>query len=104
MTPSMSVLEGTYDAATKTMTYVGEGVGPDNKTKYTQKMVTKTKADGTRVFTLYMKAGQGQRRREVHGDHVSEAEVNIHDQLANPPRVAQEAALNMAAILRIDIL
>jgi Protein of unknown function (DUF1579) len=52
---SLTVLEGTYDSATKTMTYVGDGVGPDGKTKYTQKMVTKTKDDGSRVFTLYGK-------------------------------------------------
>jgi hypothetical protein len=54
MSPSISVLEGSYDAATKTMTYTGDGVGPDG-TKFKQKMVTTTKDDGTRVFTLYMK-------------------------------------------------
>ena len=55
ISPGLTVLEGTYDSATKTMTYVGDGVGPDGKTKYTQKMVTKTKDDGSRVFTLYGK-------------------------------------------------
>ncbi len=55
MVPTMSLLEGEYDAKTKTMTYVGEGTGPDGKTKYLQRMVTTTKADGSRVFTLYMK-------------------------------------------------
>ncbi len=55
MSPNLSVLEGDYDAKTKTMTYVGDGIDPDSKTKYTQKMVTTTKDDGTRVFTLYMK-------------------------------------------------
>ena len=55
MSPNMSLLEGSYDAKTKTMTYTGEGVGPDGKSKYTQKMVTTTKDDGSRVFTLYMK-------------------------------------------------
>ena len=55
MSPTLSVLEGSYDAKTKTMTYTGEGVGPDAKTKFTQKMVTTMKEDGTRVFTLYMK-------------------------------------------------
>jgi Protein of unknown function (DUF1579) len=55
MSPSMTLLEGSYDAATKTMTYTGEGVTPDGKTKYTQKMVTKMKEDGSRFFTLYMK-------------------------------------------------
>ena len=55
MVPTLSVLEGEYDAKTKTMTYVGEGIGPDGKTKYNQRMVTTTKTDGSRVFTLYMK-------------------------------------------------
>lgn len=51
----LSVLEGEYDAKTKTMTYVGEGYDPAQKAKFTQKMVTTTKDDGSRVFTLYMK-------------------------------------------------
>jgi hypothetical protein len=51
----LSVLEGEYDAKTKTMTYVGDGFDPGQKLKFTQKMVTKTKDDGSRVFTLYMK-------------------------------------------------
>ncbi len=55
MSPTISVLEGTYDAKTKTMTFVGDGVDPSTKAKYTQKMVTTSKDDGTRVFTLYMK-------------------------------------------------
>jgi hypothetical protein len=55
MTPRISMLEGTYDASKKALTYVGEGVMPDGKTKYNQKMVTIWKADGSRVFTLYMK-------------------------------------------------
>jgi Protein of unknown function (DUF1579) len=55
MMPTMSVLEGEYDDKTKTMTYVGEGTGPDGKSKYMQRMVTTTKDDGSRFFTLYMK-------------------------------------------------
>jgi hypothetical protein len=55
MSPTLSVLEGNYDAKTRTMTYVGDGYDPDHKAKYTQKMVTTTKDDGTRVFSLYMK-------------------------------------------------
>ena len=51
----LSVLEGEYDAKTKTMTFVGEGYDPGQKAKFTQKMVTTAKDDGTRVFTLYMK-------------------------------------------------
>ena len=51
----LSVLEGEYNAKTKTMTFVGEGYDPDQKAKFTQKMVTTTKDDGSRFFTLYMK-------------------------------------------------
>lgn len=54
MAPTISMLEGTYDAKTKTITYVGDGYDPATKSKYTQKMVTTTKDDGTRAFTLYM--------------------------------------------------
>lgn len=54
MTPSISVLEGNYDAKTRTMTYEGDGVDAASKAKFHQKMVTTTKDDGTRVFTLYM--------------------------------------------------
>jgi hypothetical protein len=56
MSPTLSVLEGSYDPKTKTMTYVGDGVDPNSKTKYTQRMVTTSKDDGSRVFTLYMKS------------------------------------------------
>jgi hypothetical protein len=59
MTPTLSVLEGSYDAKTKTMTYVGDGVDPVTKAKYTQRMVTRTNNDGTRSFTLYMKFDEG---------------------------------------------
>jgi hypothetical protein len=54
MAPTISMLEGTYDAKTRTMTYVGEGIDAQSKAKYTQKMVTTMKDDGTRAFTLYM--------------------------------------------------
>ncbi|GAC1466203.1 MAG: hypothetical protein NVSMB9_06510 [Isosphaeraceae bacterium] len=58
MSPTLSVLEGSYDAKTRTMTFVGDGVDPRTKAKYTQKMVTTRKDDGTRVFTLSMKSDQ----------------------------------------------
>lgn len=58
--PNLTVLEGSYDAKSKTMTYVGEGVDASNKVKYTQKRVTVTKDDDTRVFTLYMKYEGGE--------------------------------------------
>jgi Protein of unknown function (DUF1579) len=56
LSPNLSVLEGSYDPKTKTMTYVGDGTSAEG-TKYSQKMVTTTKNDGSRVFTLYMKIG-----------------------------------------------
>ena len=55
MSPTLSTLEGSYDAKTKTMTFVGDGVDIATKAKYTQNMVTTHKDDGTRDFTLYMK-------------------------------------------------
>jgi Protein of unknown function (DUF1579) len=58
LTPALSVLEGSYDARTRTMTYVGDGVDAATKSKFTQKMVTTTKDDGTRVFTLYVKSAE----------------------------------------------
>lgn len=57
MSPGLSVLEGDYDAKTKTMTYEGDGIDATSKMKFHQKMVTTTKDDGTRVFTLFMKMG-----------------------------------------------
>ncbi len=56
LSPNLSVLEGTYDSKTKTMTFLGEGTSAEG-IKYTQKMVTTTKDDDNRVFTLYMKVG-----------------------------------------------
>ena len=57
MSPSITNLEGKYDAKAKTMTYEGEGVDGATKVKYHQKMVTTTKPDGSRVFTLFMAMG-----------------------------------------------
>jgi Protein of unknown function (DUF1579) len=54
MSPNLSLLEGSYDSKTKTMTYVGDGVDPTGKMKFSQRMVTTYKAEGTRAFTLYM--------------------------------------------------
>ncbi len=52
MSPYMSFMEGTYDEATKTMTMMTKGTGPDGNPSV-GKNVTVTKADGTRVFSLY---------------------------------------------------
>ncbi len=54
MSTSLTILEGTYDAKTKTMTYTGDGVCPIDGSKLAQKMVTTTKADGSREFTFYI--------------------------------------------------
>lgn len=54
LSPSLTVLEGTFNPETKTMTYSGDGVWPIDGSKLTQRMVTTTKSDGTRVFTLYL--------------------------------------------------
>lgn len=64
MSPSLTVLEGTYDAKTKTMTYRGDGVCPIDGSKLSQRMVTTLKDDGTREFTFYM-AGRPTGGKEV---------------------------------------
>ena len=53
------MLEGRYDAKTRTMTYEGEYIDFGDKAKYTQRMVTTLKDDGTREFTLYMEPDGG---------------------------------------------
>jgi Protein of unknown function (DUF1579) len=54
MTTSLTVLDGTYDAKTKTLTFKGDGVCPIDGSKLVQRMVTTTKPDGSRIFTLYI--------------------------------------------------
>jgi hypothetical protein len=58
MSPSLIVLEGTYNPETKTMTYVGDVGSPTDSTKVTYKMVTTAKSDSSRIFTLYMTGTQ----------------------------------------------
>ncbi|MFO0906831.1 MAG: DUF1579 domain-containing protein [Isosphaeraceae bacterium] len=55
MSTILSVLEGDYDAKAKTLTFTGDGYDPVQKAKFSQRMVTAMKDDGSRVFTLYMK-------------------------------------------------
>ena len=59
MSPLLSVLEGRYDAKTRTMTYEGEYIDFGDEARYTQRMVTTIKEDGTRDFTLYMEPDGG---------------------------------------------
>ena len=54
MSPSLTVLEGCYDARTKTVTYTGDGVCPKDGSKLSERMVTITNADGSRDFALYI--------------------------------------------------
>ena len=56
MSPMLSVLEGEYDAKTKTMTYRRRRVRPRARRRSTRRRWSRqTKDDGSRVFTLYMK-------------------------------------------------
>jgi hypothetical protein len=59
MNPTLSVFEGTYDTKTRTMTYVGGVVDPASKTTLTQRIVSTSKDDTTRAFTLYIKPAGG---------------------------------------------
>jgi hypothetical protein len=53
---SISTVEGTYDAAKRTMTGTMEGVGPDGAMTKTKQTTEWTDAD-TRVFTMYAPDG-----------------------------------------------
>ena len=76
MSPSLTVLEGCYDAKTKTMTYTGDGVCPMDGSKVVQRMVTTTKADGSREFTLYLTGHpDGRQGSQGHAGQVHEAEI-----------------------------
>ena len=54
MSPTLTVLEGSYDAKARTMTYTGDGVCPKDGSKLIERMVTKIQGDDSRVFTLYI--------------------------------------------------
>ena len=54
MSPTLTVLEGSYDARTKSLTYHGDGVCPKDGSRLVQRMVTTTRGDGSREFTLYI--------------------------------------------------
>ncbi|WP_250846988.1 DUF1579 domain-containing protein [Aquisphaera insulae] len=53
MSTSVIVLEGTYDAGTKTLSFTGDGVCPVDNTKMVMRMVTTAKDEGTRHFVMY---------------------------------------------------
>lgn len=52
MTPHIATMEGTYDADSRTMTFLMEAVGPDG-TKQRHKSVAVYNEDGSRTFTMY---------------------------------------------------
>lgn len=58
MTTSVAIMEGTYDEATKTFTYLTEMPGPDGAMVRT-KMTSVTREDGSRLFTSFTADGEG---------------------------------------------
>ncbi|MHC5538554.1 DUF1579 domain-containing protein [Singulisphaera rosea] len=54
MDTALCVLEGSYDAKTKTLSFKGDAVCPKDGSKLHQRMVTTIKDDGSREFNLYM--------------------------------------------------
>lgn len=50
----MSQMEGTFDAATKTMKMTSKGYDPHSGAEMTSKMTTKYNDDGTRVMEMYV--------------------------------------------------
>jgi hypothetical protein len=58
MSTNISVLEGTYDPKTKTMTSWMESPGPDGK-PMKMRSTSEWKDDDTRIFTMHSPAGQG---------------------------------------------
>ena len=62
MSPHLSMMEGTYDAKTKTMTTISTGVGPGGQpTK--GKNIGKQVDDDTRLFTMYMITPDGKEKK-----------------------------------------
>ena len=70
MTPGYYTVEGTYDAATKTLTGVMEGPDPSGQVAKTKETTVWKDAD-TRVFTMYAPDGQ----TVGHADHLQAEEV-----------------------------
>jgi hypothetical protein len=54
MSTTITVLEGSYDAKNRTMTFTGDGVCPIDGSKLMHRMVSTQKDDGIREFTLYI--------------------------------------------------
>jgi len=57
MSTEIMLLEGDFDEKTNTLTMTGKGKDPAGK-PYEAKEVSEHKADGSRVFTMYMKSDE----------------------------------------------
>lgn len=53
--PHLTLLEGEYDAATKTLTSLGKSTDPRTGKPYDVKTTTLVKGDDERIFTFYIK-------------------------------------------------
>ena len=58
MNPYMLTIKGDYDAATKTLTMIGENREPDGK-MHTSKEISRRLDDNTRLFELHMQGDDG---------------------------------------------
>jgi hypothetical protein len=58
MSPTPTIMEGTYDEGSKSMVMMGDGVGPDGR-KTKMKGVTKMVDDNNMVFKMYVIADGG---------------------------------------------
>jgi uncharacterized protein DUF1579 len=58
MSPQMMIIKGDYDAATKTMTSIGEGKEPGGG-PYVAKLISRYLDDGTRTFEMHMRGPDG---------------------------------------------
>ena len=69
MTTELMVMEGSYDAASHTMTMYAKGTDPSSGKAYDAKMTSKNEDDDTRVFTLSMKS------EETKAEYVKTLEI-----------------------------
>jgi len=68
MTTEIMMMEGEYDAASRTVTFYAKGTGPSGKA-YDSKMTSKHEGDDTRVFTMSMKSD------DTKGEYVKVMEI-----------------------------
>jgi hypothetical protein len=58
MSPHMMTIKGDYDAATRTMTSIGEGREPSGG-NFVAKLISRYPEDGTRTFEMHMRGPDG---------------------------------------------